>query len=162
MSRLLVVSNDRGVWRIIANKDGIAVGPPTIAFYALLYRAGRNKGCLLRKKLGGECAPRRNIIDNPDPASMRGKDKIIFAWLNCQIAHCHRREPATFELHPGLSTINRNVKTKLGPENKQVRFHDIFLDDVRVTSNPFRILRSHERDPGFPEVSRAKSVRCHV
>jgi len=53
MSCLLVVSNDRGVWRIIANKDGIAVGPPTTAFYALLYRAGRNKGCLLRKKLRG-------------------------------------------------------------------------------------------------------------
>jgi hypothetical protein len=53
MSCLLVVSNDRGVWRIIANKYGVAVGPATIAFYALLYRTGRNKGCLLRKKLGG-------------------------------------------------------------------------------------------------------------
>src|SRR4029077_16201014 len=70
--------------------------------------------------------------------------------------------PAAFELHPGLPTINRNVKTKLGPEKKQVRFYDIFLDDVRITSNTFRILRSHERGPGFPEVSRAKSVRCHV
>jgi hypothetical protein len=93
---------------------------------------------------------------------MRGQDKIIFAWLDCQIAHCHRWEPAAFELRPCLPTINRNVKAKLGPEKKQVRFHDIFLDDVGVTSNTLRILRRHEWHPGFPVVTRAKDVRCHV
>src|SRR4029077_8163210 len=162
MSCFLVVSNDRGVWRIIANKGGIAVGPPTIAFYALLYRAGRNKGCLLRKKVRGERAPRRDIINNPDPASVRSQNKIIFTRLNREIAYGHRRESTTFELRPSISAINRNVETKLSSKKKQARFHDIFLDDMRVTSNTLRILRGHERGPGFSEVSGAKSVRCHV
>src|SRR5436305_13106016 len=163
MSCLLVVSNDSGVWRIIANKYGVAVGPATTAFNALLLHwSRRNKGCLLRKKLRGERAPRRNIINNPDPAAMRGQNKIVFTGLNREIAHRHRREPTTFELRPSLSAINRNVQTKLSSKKKQARFHDIFLDDVRVTSNTFRILRRHERGPGFPKISGAKSVRCHV
>src|SRR5436190_13067799 len=162
MSCLLVVSNDSGVWRIIANKYGVAVGPATAAFNALLYWSRRNKGCLLRKKLRGERAPRRNIIDNPDPAAMRGQNKIVFTGLNREIAHRHRRKPTTFELRPSLSAINRNVQAKLSSKKKQARFHDIFLDDVRVTSNTLRILRGHEQRPRFPKVSGAKSVRCHV
>src|SRR5438477_1483436 len=163
MSCLLVVSNDSGVWRIIANKYGVAVGPATTAFNALLLHwSRRNKGCLLRKKLRGERAPRRNIINNPDPAAMRGQNKIVFTGLNREIAHRHRRKPTTFELRPSLSAINRNVQAKLSSKKKQARFHDIFLDDVRVTSNTLRILRGHERSPGFPKVSGAKSVRCHV
>src|SRR5947207_10112034 len=162
MSCLLVVSNDSGVWRIIANKYGVSVGPATAAFNALLHWSRRNKGCLPRKKLRGERAPRRNIINNPDPAAMRGQNKIVFTALNREIAHRHRREPTTFELRPSLSAINRNVQTKLSSKKKQARFHDIFLNDMRVTSNTLRILRRHERGPGFPKVSGAKSVRCHV
>src|SRR5207253_2298918 len=162
MSCFLVISNDRGVWRIIPNKDGVAVSPPTTPFNALLHWSRRNKGCLLRKKLRGECAPWRDIIDDPDPTSMRGQDKIVVTWLDREIAHCHRRKPATFELRPCLSAINRNVKTKLGPQKKQIRLHDIFFDDVGVTSNTLRILRRDEWRPGLPKVSRAENVRCHV
>src|SRR5438034_9767540 len=91
MSCLLVVSNDSGVWRIIANKYGVAVGPATAAFNALLHWSRRNKGCLLRKKLRGERAPRRNIIDNPDPAAMRGQNKIVFTGLKIGRASCRER-----------------------------------------------------------------------
>ena len=74
---------------------------------------------------------------------MRSQDKIVVTRLNREIAHCHRGKPATFELRPRLPAINRNVKAKLGPEKKQIRLHDIFFDDVGVTSDTLRILRTH-------------------
>src|SRR5438046_8787531 len=88
--------------------------------------------------------------------------KIVVTRLDRQIAHCHRRETTTFELRPFLSTINRNVKAKFGSEKKQIRLHDIFLNDVRVTSNTFRVLRGNYGRPRFPEVSRRKKARSHV
>src|SRR5437868_15356284 len=93
MSCLLVVSNDSGIRRIIANKYGVAVGPATAAFTALLHWSRRNKGCLLRNRLRGQRAPRGNLIDNPHPAAMRGQNKIGFTTLNREIAHRHRRNP---------------------------------------------------------------------
>ena len=81
---------------------------------------------------------------------MSGQNEIIIARLNCQIAHRHRRETAAFELRPRLPAVNRDIKSKLGAEKKQVRFHDIFLDNMGVTANTLRILRRHEWRPGFP------------
>src|SRR5437762_13254412 len=85
--------------------------------------------------------------------------KIVVTRMDRQIAHCHRRETATFELRPCLSTINRNVKTKFCPEKKQVRFRDIFLDDVRVASNTLGILCRHERGPRSEERRVGKECR---
>ena len=83
---------------------------------------------------------------------MSGEHEIVFARLDGEIAHRHRRETAAFELRPGLAAIDRDKKSKLGPEKQQIRLHDIFLDDVGVSANTFGVLRaSTSGSPGLAD-----------
>ena len=43
MARPLVVGNDRSVRRIIADEDGVAIGPAAVALNSLLHRAARRR-----------------------------------------------------------------------------------------------------------------------
>src|SRR5207248_2972588 len=122
MTCSLVVSDDRSVWRVIAYKGRIAIGPSPAAFNPLLHGACRNKSGFLRQKIWCQGAQRRDVIHNPYAATVRGQNEIVFARLNCQIADRYGRKVITLELCPVFPAVDRHVKTKLGPKKKQVGF----------------------------------------
>ena len=106
MAGPLVVSDDSGLRRIVADKRGGAVRPTAASFDALLNRARGNKARFLLKQISRERAQRRDVIDNPDAAAMRPEDEIILARLDRKIAHGHRGKATPFELRPPFPAID--------------------------------------------------------
>src|SRR6266511_1069402 len=162
MTLALVVIDHSSVRWIIANKNRVAIGPPAAAFNSLLHRARRNESDFLRQKIWGESAQRRDIVDDPDPATMRCQGKIVFTRLNCQIANGNSRKVIALELCPIFSPIDRDPKSELGPEKEEVWFDHVFLDYVSVSTNAFDVLCAHERRPRFSIIGRFENIRRHV
>ena len=67
-----------------------------------------------------------------------------------------------FELCPVFSAVDRDPKSELCAEKQQIRFYQVLLDDVRVATNAFDVLRSDKRRPGFPVIGRFENVRRHI
>src|SRR6476620_12696101 len=162
MPRLLVVGDDRGVGRIVPDEYGVTIRLATVTLNTLLDGTRRNKARVLGEKLRRQSPPGRNVINDPDAATVCGQDKIVIARLERQITYRYRRKPATFELRPVLPAIDRNVEAKLRSEKKQIRLHDIFFNDQGEASNAFRILCCYKRRPCLPKISSTENVRSHI
>src|SRR5438093_9060193 len=158
----LEVIDHGGVRRIIANKNGLAIGPPALAFDALLDRARRNKRNVLLQQIRSQRAQRCDVINNPDAAAVRRQNKLVVARLNRQIAYGNGGEMVAFKLRPAFSSVDRDPKSELGPEKKKIRLNQVFLDDVRVTTNAFRVLGCNKRRPRFAVISCLENVRLHL
>src|SRR5207244_6628560 len=117
-----------------------AIGPPALAFDALLDRPRRNERNILLQQIRSQRAQRRDVINNPDPAAVGRQNKFVVARLNHQIAYGNGREMVAFKLRPAFSSIDRDPKSELGAEKKKIRLNQILLDDVRVTANAFLLL----------------------
>ena len=116
MARALVISNHSRLRGIVADKCSGAIRPAAIRLDALLNRPRGNEACFLLKQVRGECAPRCDVVDDPDAATVRPKDEVILAWLDRKIAHSDRRKAAAFELRPGFATVNGDKQAKLSAE----------------------------------------------
>ena len=118
MARTLVVGDHGRLRRVVADKDGGAIRPAAVRLDALLHRPRRNKARLLFQQVGRQRAQRRDVVDDPDAATVRPEDKIVIARMNRQVAHGDGRETAAFELRPGFAAIDGNKQTELGPEEQ--------------------------------------------
>ena len=159
MTLALVVIDHGSVRRIIANKNGIAVGPAALAFDSLLHRTRRNERNVLLQQIRSQRAQRSDVVNNPDPAAVCRKNQIVIARLNCQIANGNGGKMVAFKLRPVFSTIDRDPKSKFGAEKKKIWLDQILLDYVRVSANAFRVLGCNKRRPGLTVISRLENVR---
>src|SRR6266566_6988568 len=116
----------------------------------------------MRQKVRRESAQRRDIVDDPDAATMRCEGEIVFARLDGQIANGNSRKMVAFKLCPVFSPIDRDPKSKLGAEKEEVWFDHVFLDHVSVSANAFDVLCAHERRPRFSIIGRFENKRRHV
>ena len=158
----LVVIDHRGVRRIVANKNGVPIGPAALAFDALLHRARRNKRDVLLQQIRSQRAQRRDVINNPDAAAVGRQNKLVVARLNRQVAYGNGGEMVAFKLRPAISSVDRDPKSELGAEKKKIRLHQVLLDDMRVTANAFRVLGCNKRRPRFAVISCLEKVRLHL
>src|SRR6516165_10267376 len=99
---LIIVDHGR-VGRILANKNGVAIGPSTLALDALLHWSRRNKSNILLQQIWSQRAQRRDVIHYPNPAAMGSENQIVIAWLNRQIANCNSRKMVALKLCPAFS-----------------------------------------------------------
>src|SRR5437667_4569695 len=162
MALSLIVIDRSRVRRIIADKYGVAIGPAAAALNSLLHRARGNEGDILRQKIRRQGAQWRDVVHDPNAAAVRRQNKLVLARMNCQIANGSGREMIAFELCPVFSAVDRDPKPKLCAEKQQIRFYQVLLDDVRVATNAFDVLRSDKRRPGFPVIGRFENVRRHI
>src|SRR5437764_15156830 len=108
MTRPLVIGDNGGVGRIVADKNSVAVRPTAISLNPLLHRSRRNKSNFLRSHVISQISKRNNIVDDPDAAAMSGQDEVVLPGLNCQIPDGHRWKMVAFELSPVFSAIDRH------------------------------------------------------
>jgi len=113
MPLALIIIDHGSVGRILANEHRVAIGPSPLALDALLDRPRRNERNILLQQIRRQRSQRRDVVDDPDSAAMRGEDQVVVPWLNRQIANGNSRKMATLELRPVFSSINRNPKSKL-------------------------------------------------
>src|ERR1700730_2528585 len=118
MSRTLIVRDHGRVRRIVADEYRVAIRPAAVGFKALLHWSRGNEGDFLRQELVRQAAPRRDVVNNPDAAAVRGQNEIVLARLNREVAHCYCRKMIAFELRPGFAAVDRNPKSELRPEEK--------------------------------------------
>src|SRR5215211_7485647 len=162
MSLPLVIIDHGGVRRIIANKNGLAIGPAALTLDALLDRSRRNKRNVLLQQIRSQRAQRCDVINNPDAAAVGRQNKLVVARLNRQIAYGNGREMIAFKLRPAFSSVDRDPKSELGAEEKKIGLNQVLLDDVCVTANAFRVLWCNKRRPRFAVISCLENVRLHL
>src|SRR5207247_10692224 len=95
-------------------------------------------------------------------SAVRCQNQLVVARMNCQIANGSGREMIAFELCPVFSAVDRDPKSELCAEKQQIRFYQVLLDDVRVATNAFDVLRSDKRRPGFPVIGRFENVLRNI
>src|SRR5207248_8995486 len=92
---------------------------------------------------------------------MRCKNQIVIARLNCQVSNRDCGKMVAFKLRPIFSSINRNPKSKFGPEKEQIRLDQVFLDYMCVSTNAFGVLSAHERRPSLTIIGCFENIRRH-
>ena len=105
---------------------------------------------------------RRDVIDDPDSASVSGQDQIVVARLNGQVPDRNGRNVATLELRPVSAGIGGDPQAELRAHEQQMRLDGVFLDDVNVAADSFRLLRRGQRRPRLSKVGGDIHVRRHV
>ena len=101
MARLLVVDDVGAVARIRTGERCIAFAPAAERGDALLDRFARQEGRFGVQHFRIERAQRREVVDDPDAASVRGEHHRRIAFLEIEIAHGDGREIVALELRPG-------------------------------------------------------------
>ena len=103
---------------------------------------------------------RRDVVDDPDPASVRREDEVVVARMDLEVADRDVGEVPALELRPRGAAVRRDPEAELGPEEKERRVDRVFLDHVRVSADP--VLGPGDPRPGLSEVGRAVGERPHV
>src|SRR5438094_10297796 len=116
MPLALVIIDHCGIRRVVTYKNRVAIGPPALAFDALLDRARRNKRNVLLQQVRSQRAQRCDVINNPDPAAVSRQNKFVVARLNRQVAYGNGREMVAFKLRPAFSSFDRDPKPELGAD----------------------------------------------
>src|SRR5262245_60211513 len=106
MPLALIIVDHGSVRRILANKNGIAIGPATLALDALLDRPRRNKGYILLQQIGSQRTQWRDVVHYPDATPMRGENQIVVPRMNRKVANCNGRKIVALKLRPAFSAIN--------------------------------------------------------
>ena len=143
-------------------KTAAPLAQPPGAGDALLHRPCRDERRLLRQQLRAQGAQRRDVVDDPDAAAVRGDDEVVVARLDDEVAHGDRGELVALEAGPGLAAVDRDPQAELGAEEQQVRLLRVFLDDVRVAADAACVLRRDERLPGLAVVARHVEPRVVI
>src|SRR5687768_10719269 len=120
MVRTLVIGNNGCIGRIVPDERSAATRPAALRINALLHRTRGNKARFLPEQIGTERTQRRDVVNDPDAASVGPQNKIVFARMDRQVAHRHRWKSASLELRPGFAAIDRNKEPELRAEEEQV------------------------------------------
>src|SRR6202022_2417547 len=101
VSRALVVCNERAARRVPPGEARITFGPPAAPRNTLLRGAARQKHRVFREDLARHASERRQVVHDPDSASMRREDEIVIAGVDLDLPNCHAGEIASLEFGPG-------------------------------------------------------------
>ena len=103
-----------------------------------------------------ELAQRRNIVENPERAAVRGHNQIVL--VNPQIAHGGVRQ-VELERLPVVAVVEGDPHAGFGSGEQQTLPHGIFADgiDRRALRQPVR-----DQPPGLPAVMGAVNVRTEI
>ena len=82
-------------------------------------QVAKRDGSFFFQRIFGQFAKGRNIINDKEAAPERGRNQIIFAALDCDIAEGDGRG-IPGQLNPFLTAIKREEETKLGRCEQQV------------------------------------------
>ena len=160
MAAALVIRNHGVVGRIRSHERRVAVRPPAARLQPLHRGPGRKERGGAREHRGRERAQRRDVVDDPNAAAVRGDHEIVVARMDREIAHRHRGQVPTLVARPLLAAVERHPQPELGAEEQQVLVDEIFLDHVGVAAH--RAVGRDERRPRRPVVGRLVGVGPHV
>src|SRR5438045_7490763 len=130
----LIIVDHGSVRRILANKNRVAIGPSTLALYALLDGPRRNESNILLQQIRRQRAQRRNIVHYPNAAAMRGKNHIVVPRVDCEVANGNGRKMVAFELRPAFSAIDGNPEPELRANEKKIGLNQVLLRSEEHTS----------------------------
>src|ERR1700682_1098626 len=116
MTLLLIVGNPRRVRWVRPNKGCISFRPPAIRVEPLLRRLTRQKHSFLRHYFRREFPQGRDVVDNPNPTSMRCQDKIRLPRMNNDVPDRHLGKISALVLGPLLAAVRRNPKPELSTQ----------------------------------------------
>src|SRR6516164_2713586 len=106
MSLALIIVDYGSVRRILANKNGVAIGPSALALDPLLHRSRGDERHILLQQIRSQRAQRRDVVHYPDSAAMRGENQIVIPRVNRQVANGNGRKMIALKLRPAFSAIN--------------------------------------------------------
>src|SRR5438105_14521738 len=115
-----LVVGDHGPARgILTRERRVAFRPAALPGDALLRRPPRQERGILRQRLLRERAQRRQVVDDPDSASMRRDHQVAVARLDLEVAHRHRGEIAPLPLRPTPPPATGHPETELRPSEAE-------------------------------------------
>ena len=156
-----LIVGDGGVLRPSgAVKRVVALTPPAVGLQILHRAARRQQRGLGRENLRSQRAQRRNVVNDPDAASMRCQHQVALALLDDDVAHGHGREVGALVLCPVIAAIHAHPQAQLGAQEEQLRILGVFGDDVRIAMHA--ALFCGQRLPGLAAVGGLVNVRRHV
>src|SRR5258707_12111022 len=160
MTRALIVSDQGAAGRGRAHVGRVSLCPPASATHSLLVESSGEERDFLRQNVAGERSEWREVVDNPDPATVGSDHQILLPRMNLQIPNRYAGEVSSFEFRPALARVDRNPEAKLGPHKEEVRLQNVLLDYVCVTSDA--LLGSDDPGPALAEIGRPIDPRSHV
>ena len=147
-----IVINERAVRRVLANRlpSLEKIGPAHAIGQSRLVKHS------FRCRLRSCAAQRRDVVQNPERASMRCHHEIVI--LHDQVMDRTVRQIQLQRL-PVRSAIERNINPSLRPRIQQILPHRIFADDMRVSA-----IRDATRNfrPRLAEIRGFEKIRLQI
>ena len=75
---------------------------------------------VFRQRVRRQRAQRRDVVDDPDAAAVRGDDQVVVARMNRQVANRDVRQIAALVLRPLRAAVERNPQPEFRAEEEQV------------------------------------------
>src|SRR5581483_8038936 len=130
MARALVIRN-RCFFRTILSVEGVcSLRPSALGLHPLHRRRSRQEACVFLHDFRRQRTERRDVVDDPDAATVRSQHEIVGARLNDKIIHSYGWEAAALVLRPALAAIVADEEPKLSSKEKQVGAYQVFFDHV--------------------------------
>ena len=70
--------------------------------------------------VAASASQRRDVVHDPDPATVRRDHEIVIARMDREVAHGDRRQVATLVPRPVLAAVHRDPEAELRPEEEEL------------------------------------------
>jgi len=157
----LLVVGDEGVDGTAGTGEGfVALGPAAVGVHVLDRGLAGEQDRVFLHEFWREGTERRDVIDNPDTAAVRGKNEVVFARVNHDIAHRDRGKIASLVFSPPLTAIDGDPEAELRAQQQQRGAHRVLFDDMSIAAHAAR--SEVEHGPAFAIVGGLGSVGLDV
>src|SRR5258708_16399788 len=102
MARALIVSDLRAAGRGGAHVGRVSLCPPASATHSLLVESSGEERDFLRQNVAGERSEWREVVDNPDPATVGSDHQILLPRMTLQTPNRYPAEISSFTFPPPL------------------------------------------------------------
>ena len=160
MPLVLVVGDHCLIRRIRAGILRVAVHPSGKGRHALHSRRDLHEHRLFGQRVRSERAERRDVVDDPDAASVRGDHQVVVPGMNDQVAHRDAGQVASLVLGPLPAAVEGNPQSQLGAQIEKIAVDRILAQHVRVAAHGS--VSGNEWRPRFAEIGGAIRVRTHI
>src|SRR5580704_959479 len=157
---LLVIIDERVGWPAGSVETLVALRPSSVGIEPLNGWRPLDQGSVFCHQIGRQSAQWRNIVNDPNSASVSREHLIGLTRLHHKITHRYRGKVASLVLSPMLPAIDRDPKAEFGSQKQQVRIDGIFLDDVCIAEGA--VFLYVQRSPGLSVVRGLVRVGVHV
>src|SRR5262249_16912515 len=148
------------VRRIGADKCRVTIGPAAGTADALYRRLGLNKNHILGKRLRSQGTQGRDVVHDPDAATVRADHQIMIPGMYAQVHDRNVRQFTSLILGPLLAAVERDPEAKLRAQEEQIAIDRVFLNDMRVAANGASF--PGERRPVLSKVGRPINIGAHI